>query len=520
MSTVAVSASGNHRLPQRLTRALNVRMLPFGIFLFSTMLLLSYKPFSRFETGDNALYDYIAQSILRGQLSYRDVVDVKGPGSTYLSALAIEIGRQFGVKDVLAVRLLNIVLAGLLCVIIYAVAEMYFRSRVAGLIAALAPLAASRYCEFLTGGTEPKLPMILFGMLSLLMIARDRPLWAGILSMLACLCWQPGLMFTGVAFVVHSRYLTSWRDRRALKVLIGAAIPLAIVLLYFYSKGALSDLWSYAVVVNYSMAAQQGQRDVVDAMLHLRNVMQRVFGTDAIMLVLSAAGLLMFLAIRARSKRQLKEALQSEDLFRDALIMPPVIYLAFCLIDLQGGPDLIPLVPFIGLFTAWFFVEASRLVVGDRAARLRSHSVQLSHVIPACVLLLILVVALIRAHRYGIGVAWTLENEEQEARLVGDLLGPNDVMFVHGTVELLVLLNRANLNPYVDFDAGKDDFIARRNYGGSFQALIDEIESQAPKVVALSRLRGVAHREDLERWVAERYSPLNLELLPDVYVRR
>jgi hypothetical protein len=135
-------------------------------------------------------------------------------------------------------------------------------------------------------------------------------------------------------------------------------------------------------------------------------------------------------------------------------------------------------------------------------------------------LLLMLVVALIRAHRYGIGVVWTLENEEQEARLVGDLLGPNDVMFVHGTVELLVLLNRANLNPYVDFDAGKDDFIARRNYGGSFQTLIDEIESQAPKVVALSRLRGVAHREDLERWVAERYFPLNLELLPDVYVRR
>ena len=233
MSSVAVSALSNHRWLRRLVGAIKARTLPLAIFLFSTMLLFSYEPFSRFETGDNALYDYIAQSILRGQLSYRDIVDVKGPGSTYLSALAIEIGRHVGGKDVLAIRLLYVVLTGLLCLTTYTVAKIYLRSRLAALIAALAPLAVSRYCEFTTAGTEPKLLMILFGVLSLLMIAKDKPLLAGIWSMLASLCWQPGLMFTGVAFLIHSRYLTSWRNRRAMKVLIGATIPLAIVVLCF-----------------------------------------------------------------------------------------------------------------------------------------------------------------------------------------------------------------------------------------------------------------------------------------------
>lgn len=520
MSSVAVSALTNHRWLRRLVGALNARTLPLAIFLFSTMLLFSYEPFSRFETGDNALYDYIAQSILRGQLSYRDIVDVKGPGSTYLSALAIEIGRHVGGKDVLAIRLLYVVLAGLLCLTTYTVAKIYLRSRLAALIAALAPLAVSRYCEFTTAGTEPKLLMILFGVLSLLMIAKDKPLSAGIWSMLACLSWQPGLMFTGVAFLIHSRYLTSWRNRRAMKVLIGATIPLAIVVLYFYWKGALSDLWIYTVVFNYSVAGPQGGRGLAGSLLHLRNVMLRVFGPDSVILVLSAAGLLMFLTIRLRLKRPLKQALQSPDLFRDAIIMPPVIYLAFCLINLQGGPDLIPLVPFIGVFIGWFFVEGSRLIARDRTVKQRAHSVRLSHVIPACALLVVLGLALIRAHRYGIGEVWTLEREEREARLVGDLVGANDTMFVHGTVELLVLLNRANLNPYVDLDAGKDGYIAQRKYDGSFQALVAEIESKAPRIVALSRLRGVAHRDDLERWVAERYSPLKLELLADVYIRR
>jgi hypothetical protein len=178
-------------------------------------------------------------------------------------------------------------------------------------------------------------------------------------------------------------------------------------------------------------------------------------------------------------------------------MLPLLIYLGFCLINLQSGPDLIPFFTFVGVFAGWFFVEGSRIIAGDRTVKLRAYSICLRHVIPAGALLLTLGLAFIRGHRYSVGEVWTLQREKQEARLVGAMPAPDDKMFVHGTVELLVLLNRPNVNAYVDLDAGKDDYIAQRNYGGSFQALIDEIESQRPKVVAVSRLRNVAHRAEL-----------------------
>ena len=67
----------------------------------------------------------------------------------------------------------------------------------------------AHFSEWMVTGTQPKLPMILFGLLSVLLIGKQRPYWAGFFSMLSCLCWQPGLMFTGVAVLMFSRYLTT-----------------------------------------------------------------------------------------------------------------------------------------------------------------------------------------------------------------------------------------------------------------------------------------------------------------------
>src|SRR5204863_6859944 len=108
--------------------------------------------------------------------------------------------------------------AGIMCALIYLVAESYFESRYAGAIALLVPLMSGQFVLMMAGGTRPKIPMIMFGLLTLLLIARDKPLLAGFCSMLSCLCWQPGLAFTGVAVLMFSRYLTTWRDLRALRV--------------------------------------------------------------------------------------------------------------------------------------------------------------------------------------------------------------------------------------------------------------------------------------------------------------
>ena len=511
-------------------------------FFFAVAVMLAYRPWSQVEVGDPAVYDYIAQSILRGQVPYRDVVDIKGPGAAYLSAAAMALGKFVGLRDVIAVRLMHVVLAGLLSAVTCLVAEVYLRNRLVAVIALLIPLMPEHFAMMLISGTQPKLPMILFGMITLLLIARDRPFWAGICSMLSCLCWQPGLLFTGAAFLIFSRYLTSWRDWRALRVLIGASIPLLVVLVYFYGKGALGDLWAWTITYNYGVFGPEAKKGAGDALNKLWTVILRVFRPDTVaiggsligrfksrfepfaglatlaMVLASLIGLLLFGLDRVRAKFSEQWTLQSPDLFVDALFIPPAVYLGFCLINFQAGPDLIPFFPFIGIFAGLFFVKAGGVLSSLRWIKQIPSLVAREMWVPGFALALILVVILARTVTYRAD-GWTLQYQDQEFRTISDLLAPDDKIYVHGTVELLVLLNRPNLNPYVILDWDADKFAAARKPGG-WSAIMDEMESQAPKLVALSRLRAVTYRADIERWVDEHYDRLDLFRYDRVFVRK
>src|SRR5262249_3349610 len=73
-----------------------IHQVAAAAFAVGVIIASMYGPLGQRETGDPAIYDYIAQTILRGGLPYRDVLDVKGPGSSYLSALAMAAGRVAG----------------------------------------------------------------------------------------------------------------------------------------------------------------------------------------------------------------------------------------------------------------------------------------------------------------------------------------------------------------------------------------------------------------------------------------
>lgn len=485
------------------------RALAIAVFVIGAGLMLLYRPFSQMEAGDSAGYDYIAQSILRGQLPYRDVVDIKTPGSMYVSAVAMAAGKLIGLRDVIAVRLFQALLVGLLSLVIFFTARVYLRNTIAALIASVFPVMSYKFAEWMVVGTQPKLPMILFGMLSLLLIAGDKPFWAGVCSMLAFLCWQPGLMFTGVAVLIFSKYFSSWRDLRALKVMAGAALPLAIVLVYFYSRGALGDLWAWTIAFNYSVFRPETQRAPAQALNHLWNVTNRIYGADIVLVLVAIAGFFMFAVERVRARLKGREG----ELFRHSVLIPPAVYFAFCIVNMQAGPDLIPFIPFIGMFAAWFLVQLGRFVSQ------RASGVRWDLLIPVGAALLMALVAVGRGLSYRIPPGFTLQDQDARFKTISDLLGPDDKIYVHGSVELLVLLNRPNLNAYTFLNQGIDRFASARR-SVDFTAILDEMEAGRPKLVALSRLRTVASRELIERWVQEHYD--KLESLADggVYLRR
>src|SRR6185436_12605915 len=102
------------------------------------------------------LYDYIAQCIVRGQTPYKDVIDIKAPGSFYISALAMQAGRAVGIRDIIAARLLHILLAGLLSALVYLVAEAYLRDRFAAVLAVLVLLTLPHFALWTVGSGQPK----------------------------------------------------------------------------------------------------------------------------------------------------------------------------------------------------------------------------------------------------------------------------------------------------------------------------------------------------------------------------
>ena len=75
------------------------------------------------------------------------------------------------------------------------------------------------------------------------------------------------------------------------------------------------------------------------------------------------------------------------------------------------------------------------------------------------------------------------------------------------------------MNPYIFLDRGKDSYIAEGTPGVA--ALVDEMKSQSPKVISISRTQNVAHRDDLFSWVAERYDQFPSEFAHNsIYVRK
>jgi hypothetical protein len=493
-------------------------VIPVAAFCITIAVSFLYRPLSQPERGDPAIYEYIGQSILRGQVPYKDVIDPKGPGAMYLSALSMWAGRRLGIQDVLAVRYVYILLAGVLSMLTAIVATRFFGSKMAAIVAFLIPLVPSRYSLMIVEGSQPKLLMMLFGMSALMLIAMDRPFWAGFCSMLSCLCWQPGLLFGGVAFLIFSRYLTSWRDLRAVRVIAGTAVPLGIVFLYFHWRGALGDLWSWAFTYDYKVFMPAGLRPGRQAWRELVSVLhERVFGEDFVLVQIAFAGLLLYGYERLREKWR-GPALKAGDLYKDALFICPVIYLAFCILNFQSSPDTIPFFPFIGLFGAWFFIKGCRALGALWDGKILNRRVSVGSLIPPVVIALVLFIIFHNAITYRVDVR-TLADQYDEARIIAGYLGASDKIYVHGPAELLVALDRPNLNPYIEFNTGSDDFAAANRPGG-FASLMDEMETGRPRIVVMGRLQNVRHRAELEAWVDEHYVKLALPWLNNVYIRK
>lgn len=489
------------------------------VFAFALVVYTQFQFWKQPSQGDRANWDYFAQVISHGGLPYRDVVNIKSPLAAYIGAAALIATRPFGLRDIFAIRITFIILAAFVVAFTYLVTLDAFDSVSTALLAAALVVSFDIFSASNAGGTQPKTPMVLFGLVTLWAILKDRPFAAGIFGMLSALCWQPGLLFTGAAGLAFSRYLTRWPDKSIARLLAGSIIPLSALLAYFSFLGVLKDFYTWTVVYTSTVYAQHELRSVGEFFEHISTMLGGRYYSSQVYFYLALIGLCLAVVreIQVGVTTGLGHLIDRAP--RQAVIVAPIVYFGFCVIDIQGAADLFPLIPFVSVFSALALVYAVERSC-SRLAHWRletSHATTIQRFAVSFVVSWVLFFGVKGALLFECGFP-TLSDQDMLVGEVVSQLEPGDKIFVHGQTEILVLGRLTNASKYFFLDKDKDQYLEIVEPGG-FAGWFERLKAERPKIVALSRLDDVRHAKDFLDWVAASYEP-RFSPVFTYYVRR
>ena len=434
-------------------------------------LLVGAALFSRFGihgalARDEAVYAYGGQQLSRGVPFYASIVDQKTPGAAYLAGLGDALGGFDGI------RIAFFVCACLTVVAVYLLGLALWGSVLGALAGAVVFASFHGFAADALSGPDAKTPGILLAVLSMQLVLRRRWFWAGVCGAVAFLFWQPLLIYLAVAVVAARRR----------SVVLGAAIPLAVTVVYFAITGALGDFvqaaFAFPVEGLHRTPETVGQR-----LGHIAAVVHAHY--DAV-LVWSGIVLLVVLAALRRWW---------------VVLGSFAAIAAFSALDFQGYPDVYPLLPYAALGVGGAVTIARRLR-------------------PVAVAALVVLVAASWTQFAGDG---GLVAQRAEAADIQRLLEPGDRIYALGDPTALVLTGRRNPNRYVFLASGVAAWDEAHTAGG-FGGWMAGIRAADPAVIVLHGWRGTLERR-VAAWLHERYVPAwdggwRVFLRPDVAVRQ
>src|SRR3990167_842291 len=201
--------------------------------------------------GDEAIYLVIGQKIMRGGLLYVDIFDHKTPGIYYLASWSLKfLGETlWSFKFLLAVWMIPTL------TIFYFLAKKLFDQKTA--IFSVLILALLTSTPLFEGNiVNSEILMILPISLAFLFGLNKRYFFAGIFFSIALLLKFPAVFdfaafFVFVALSVNEKNILKIVNK-LLRLTLGLAIPVSLTLLYFASKGALSDYINSSLFFNLS----------------------------------------------------------------------------------------------------------------------------------------------------------------------------------------------------------------------------------------------------------------------------
>lgn len=245
-----IESSGRSRTRRGLDRLLGPALAVLGAALFAL---------HRFDgtlTRDLALYAYAGQRVAAGDPPYVGVMNRSGPLAHLVPGLGAWLGNETGVDDLLAMRLVMLVLSAFAIWATYALGRALFDSRAAAALGAITLMTIPGWIFYASAGPREKTTMVLLLILTLLALARRRWLVAGACLALATLTWQP-VLFAGAATAVTAVLLAGQRRLPALAAgVVGGGVVTAAFVAYFAAVGALPDALDGFVRIHMSYTEQ------------------------------------------------------------------------------------------------------------------------------------------------------------------------------------------------------------------------------------------------------------------------
>jgi hypothetical protein len=480
---------------------------PVLVFAFAVFVYSQYG-LSAELGGTNGIALYSGQRMAEGIPHYVSIFDIITPLGPMLAGVGVMISKQLGWSDIYTVRLLFFFLGCCAVVSVYLLGNGLFRSQRVGAFAALTFLGFFGFAQEIARGPYHKVPMVLFGVLSLFFTSQRRWFLAGLCGSLSFLLWQPTVIFLLVTLFLATMQPRDTRPATIVRALLGTGIPLVAVGAYFFHHNAFYRLLDGSFLFHI-LYGDRGEVTLDSSYLlsHFSAPVQVAFASYTTMIPVILVGLVVVVYTvfsRWARHRSFRDVLV-QDPFAPILLSLPAFVL-WSLIDFANYKDFFVFLPYAAIGFGWFLDLAVRRIGRLKGAALPNRT-QRFLTMGLCISLVVLALA-----NESIGTIDTkmedrrqeFDQERQAATEIEDRFGNDAKLIFLGAPELLALQHRTNPTPYAFFVRGIDNHIDANTPGG-FKGWLRELEAYDPEVIVRgSKIHG-SHKRELMQWLNSNY---------------
>jgi hypothetical protein len=420
-------------------------------------------------TRDLALYAYGGQQFAEGVPPFVSVLNRAGPLAHMVPGAATWFGRLLGADsgadDLMAMRVLMMLLSVVAVWVVYLLTRDAFESRVAGVVAAASLLAFEGFVAYATGGPREKTTMMLLVALALLAIVHRRWMLAGCAIALATLTWQPVLFGGAAAATVAILLVRGGRARlSALARFAGGGILVTVAFVgYYVAVDAVQEFLDAFYFINATYTRQSG------LLSYLATDPAEILDGFGWSLWLILAGLAAMVALGVRRLQGVDRG-DRHDVAVVALGGGTLVSLLWSFNVFNGWADAVFMLPFAAAGLGGGVHALSR-TIPQRVA---------SAVVATYVVVVLLAATLNSWHtRDERLVAMRAVNEG-----VLEVIGPDAAVMSIGSPQPLVFGRRENPIYHQMFIGGLGEYVDD-TWPGGLAGLADDIEADRPAIIVM-----------------------------------